>query len=299
MADEQTATPDTRGLPEGVSPDNVSATAVRGGDGVPTAPVINNQAPAAKTKDDVAEDDALNETFVDPNAPKDEPKPDDAADDKADENKDDKAEDEPNTEYVSYDDPAADGIVAILKEANVDVKVSDEIFREAAETGDLTKINKEKLVELVGEAKANMVMLAAQDYYTRTMGVVQESVTAVHEAVGGEAAWQALQKWAAAKQEKDPAFKKQCEDYNRMFDLNKTSAVMAAKALREAYNADPKNKSLTTNITQGNKSGSVQVDEPLSRADYVTQLKAAYDKNDMAEVNRLNALRAATRNQTN
>lgn len=290
MADEtQTLT----GVPEGVTQEHLNAGEVQGGEGLPTPPPVINTPPAKNTDD---------EEFFDPAAAEAEAKKkaeEEEAAKAADEGEGEEGEttDEAPADYELTGDVAADGIIEMFREAEIPVEVSDAIFREAAETGDLSKIDRAKLVEIFGEHKANMVVIAATDYYTRTVGNVQATVTAVHETVGGEKNWNTLIAWANKRAEQDPAFKTQLNEYAGMFEQNKTAATLAAKALREAYDADPKNKSLTTKMVTGNKSGGDLGSEPLSRNEYLERVKAAHDKGDYQEVARLDAQRLATRKQ--
>ena len=287
MPDENT--PALKGVPEGVSAADLNPGEVSSGDGVPKAPVINNAPPP---KEEVA--DPNEETFDDPNKkvepPVEETKTDDP--DKKDETTDEVTDD---TEYATYNDPSADAIVSTLKEAGVSVADANAIFGDAIEQGDLSKIDVAKLTELVGKTKADMLLLAAQDYYGRTFGRIQETTKAVFEELGGEKNWQTLAAWSKAKQETDLAFKAQAEEFNAMLELGKTSALLATRALVDLYNKDPKNKTLNTKMVQGDSTGNAADVSPLSREEYLAKYKIASEKGDVQEMNRLNAQRQASR----
>lgn len=199
-------------------------------------------------------------------------------------------------DYVTYDNPTAEAIVTTLKEAGVTTKEADTFFRTAIEANDMSKIDMAGLTAKVGKEKAILIAAAIKDYYTTEFAAVQETVKAVYTEVGGEANWLKVQAWAQKLAAADPEFAKKVQSYNKMLDLDKTSAVMATKALVADYNADKNNKSLTVTIVHGDKSASGGLGEaPLSRDEYLAKVKAAHDKGDVAEVNRLRAARTASR----
>lgn len=152
------------------------------------------------------------------------------------------------------------------------------------------------LVEKLGQAKADLVLLGVKAYYDTFTQSTKETVTAAYEAVGGEANYKKVQTWAKAQAAKDPAFLARMEGLNQMFDLNKTAAVMAARELASLYEKDSKNSSLTLKQVHGERAVTTNdsTSEHLSRADYLAQVKEAHAKNDMHAVNRLRAQRAAS-----
>jgi len=196
-------------------------------------------------------------------------------------------------EYISYGDANADAVVDILKEANIPAQEAFNLFKEAADTGDMSKIDKSVLIEKLGQSKADLVMLGVEKYYTTHIQSVNETVTAVHNEAGGEANYNKVVEWARAKGQTDPEFQKQVDSFNQMFDLNKTAATIAARELVSLYNADDKNSSLSKTIVTGDNAvntGNAQ-SEYISRADYLAKLKTAYDKNDNVAINNLRAQR--------
>ena len=283
--------PNQKGLPEGVTPADTGEG--NRGDGAPKAPVVNNAPPP---KEPTAEEKAKQE--ADDKAAKEKEEADKRAADEADAEakKKDEQDDEIGTEYPDYGDANANAVVNILKEANIPVAEAHELFKDAVETGDFSKVNVATLTEKLGKAKADLVMLGVQTYYNTFTQNTKDTVDAVYKEVGGEANYTKVLQWARTKAAKDPAFAKQCEGYNQMFDLNKTAALMAAKELVHAYEQDSGNSSLTRKQVHGDAAVTTSASDGgyIGRADYLTQLKEAYAKNDTHEINRLRTLRKAS-----
>lgn len=296
MADEKAQEAETdKGLSPGVSNSDLDEGQSRT-QGAPAAPEVRNT-PPEPTADQKAKEAEAQKIEADAKT-----KADNEAAEKAktEEGKQDATtEDETPepTEFMVYNDDAADSAIAMLKEGGVTPTEADKFFREAIESNDLSKIDVAGLTAKLGKEKANLVVLGVTDFYNRQTAVAQASVQAVHETVGGADKWNLIKEWAVKKAESDPAFKAQMAEYSQMFDLNKAAAVAAGKEMSALYDADSNNKSLNTKMVHGDKSASTGNigSEPLSRADYVEQLKAAHAKNDTAEVTRLNAQRLATK----
>lgn len=268
------------GLPASVGANDIDEGQSR--DGAPNAPEIVNTPPAKPVVEEPKKDE-----------PAPEPKPDEG---KVDEAKTDEPE-VIDTEYTTYNDPAADSVVDLLKEAGVTAEESHNLFKDAVESGDMTKIDMAALTEKVGKSKASLIMIGIKDYYSRITAGVQESVNAVYGEVGGEANWIKVQTWAKAKQGTDPEFATKVKEFNQMIDLNKTSAAIAARELRALYEAAAGNSALETKQINGDQAASVQLNsEGITRNEYLAQVKEAHIKGDMAEVERLRTQRQLARN---
>ena len=302
MADENTQAepnPDEKGLSPGVTTADLDEGQSRSA-GAPQAPEVSNTPPPEeKSAEDKAKEAEAAKIEADAKAKEE-------ADAKAKEEAEKAAEDENKeadeelTEYPEYGDEAADAAVSLLKEAGVTPAEADKFFREAVEANDLSKIDIAALTEKVGKDKASLIMMGVKDYYNRQMASTQESVDAVYGVVGGKENWDQVSAWARTKSNSDKAFASRMAELNQMFDLNKSAASMAARELVDLYNKDSNNKSLSVNMTHGDSSASRSGlgSEPLSRADYIEQLKAAEAKGDKAKVAELNARRLATKQQT-
>lgn len=277
MADEtKTEDPNDKGLPPGVTHSDTGEG--NRGEGAPKAPEINNAPPAKEgTEYKKAEPEKKQE---------EQPKEPDT-------------QEEVPTEYPSYNDEDADAVVAILKEAQIPVAEAHSLFKEAIETGDFSKINVATLVEKLGKAKADLVLLGVKSYYTKETAKVKEIVKAAHDVVGGAANYTLIQDWARLKAAKDPEFSKTVQELNPLFNMGPKLAAIAAKELKTLYEADPNNKSLQIKQVVGDSAATTPETkgEYISRADYNAQIKKAHEKNDAHEINRLRALRLASLKQ--
>lgn len=291
MTTETTTTegnPNDKGLPPGV-PASVTDGGNRG-DGAPSAPEVRNTPPAKEPTQEEKDAAKANEATAE------QPTDNDKAEKETTAEVDTEDAEEELTEYPSYGDPRADAVVDILREAKFPVAEANALFKEAIETGDFSKVDVAKLTEKLGKAKTDLVMLGVQAYYNDTAAKTKEIVNAAYDAVGGEANYKKVQAWARQKAEKDSAFKAEVENLNKMFDLNKTAATMAASKLAELYEQDSANSSLMRKQVHGDRAVSTPgaQGEYLGRADYLEQMKIAQAKNDTHEINRLRALRAAS-----
>ena len=282
--------PNDAGLPPGVAANNTDGG--NRGDGAPSAPVVNNAPPAkvetpeekAAAAAKVAEAEAAANKETTDNKTKEETEKKDAP------------ADELGTEYMDYGDENANAVVAMLKEANVPVAEAHELFKEAVESGDFSKIDISKLTEKLGAAKATLVLNGVKTFYNTSTANTKETVTAAYEAVGGEANYKKVQEWARSVAAKDPKFEAEMVGLNQMFDLNKTAAVMAAKQLVAMYEKDGGNSSLSRKQVHGDRAVTTNdsTGEHLGRADYLEKMKVAQAKNDTHEIARLRAQRAAS-----
>ena len=307
MAEENTnpedqGTESPKGTPAGVRNEDLNTGEIKSGDGIPKAPEISNKAPepSDEEKAKIAEAEAAEAAKK---AETDAEKKDDQEETQENKNESDNDEgadqdneDEVLKEYIDYGDETANSVVAVLQDAEIDPAEAHEWFKDAVESGDMSKIPLDKLQEKLGKEKANLVMLGVKDYYTRTTGAARESAQAVHEVCGGEENWVKVRDWAKARAENDPDFAAQVESYNKMFDLSKVAAQSAAKELVAAYEDDSNNSSLNKKMVQGDSPASVGIgDATLTRDDYLKQIKVAEENRDYREANRLRAVRLASK----
>ena len=276
------------GAPPGVT--NKDLSDGENGDG-PKAPVINNQPPVKEPTPEekaAAEKAEADKKAADEAAAKKKAEEDAAAKKKADEESATKKK-----EYPVYNDEAADSVVGLLKDAGVTADEADTFFRAAVEANDLSKVDVAGLTAKVGKEKATLIMVGVKDYYNRNAEAVKKVTDEVYKVTGGEAQFETLKNWAIEKEKVDTKFAAELNDYRAMLEGTPTQARLAAQELLRAYNADPKTKSLTVNMTHGDKPGSQDLSlEYISRSDYITQLKVAESKADKAEISRLNARRS-------
>ena len=202
---------------------------------------------------------------------------------------------EPELEYETYEDDNANAAMSLLKESGVKATEAREFFKAAVETRDISKIDYAGIEKRIGKEKTSLLKLALTQFYNSALASVNEKVTAVFDTMGSKDNWAKVNKWAKAKAESDPEFKKQVSEYNKMLDLNAKTAKAAAAELKELYEADPANGSLEIVMEQGDKGGSTEQTQYISRAEYVEQMKTAQAKGDAKEIERLRNLRTASR----
>lgn len=217
-----------------------------------------------------------------------------AADDKA---AADKEAAGPLKEFVDFSDsPGAQAAVNLLKEAGVGPNAANEYFAKALKTGDLNDIDVAGLEAKLGKDKAALVLIGVKDHYGRLAAKAQATVTQTHEIFGGEANWNTVKTWAQTAEKADAALKAQIDDIRGLLDEGGHKAAAGARELLRLYNAAPDKKGLgTTKLVQGDGTGNV-IGKPLSRADYVTELKAAHARGAKpAEIAAIDARRKAGR----
>lgn len=277
MADENNnPNPDAATAAQGASKENLSE-GQSGTSGAPGLPEINNKPPV---KELTAEEKAAKEA-----ADKVESEKKTAEEEAAK-----KKEAEAN-EFPVYDDTAADAVTAMLKESGVTLKEADSFFAKAVETMDLNDVDVEGLTKKVGKEKADLIMIGVKDYYTRNMAETMGTVKAIHDSVGGKENYDKVAEWARNKANTDKAFAGELEQFNKMLDLNRKSAVAAITELKALYEKDPNNKTLQVKIVQGDSSATNLGGETLTRKEYLAKVKAAEEEGNYAEANRLRAIR--------
>lgn len=279
------------GTPEGVTQSDLNEGESTQGSQPPAAP--SNEPPKAEPtaeEKEAAEKEAAKKADAEKNEAE---AKEQAEKDAAEEAEKKKAQDEADKkEYPEYEDPSANAVVNILKKAKVTPEEADEFFRAAVESGKLEDIDVDKLAEKIGKDEADLVMIGVRDYYNKQKASVDKVVDEVYKVCGGETQFATLRIWALDKEKTDKEFSGALNEYRQMLNGTPTQARLAAEALIKAYNADPKTKSLSVRMTEGDKAGSEGLSlEYISRADYITQLTEAEKAKDQMEVYRLNARR--------
>lgn len=198
-------------------------------------------------------------------------------------------------EYPEYQDDTANSIVGTLKNAKVPPEKAKDIFAEAVQSLDVSKLDMDALAGLVGKDGAELTKLRLEKYFEARKTQVAASVAAVHEVFGSKATSDKVFAWANAKAKADPAFKLEFSELVQMLDKSKTQAQMASEALKRKYEADPENSSLGVKMVNGDKSAAVIADDAkLTRAQYLDAVKQAHRAGDFKEVERLQKIRLQT-----
>jgi len=178
--------------------------------------------------------------------------------------------------YHSYEDPALKQAVSILEEAEIPVEEANAIFQEAVDSNDLSKINKNALIEKLGQEKADLVMVLAEAYYTKTFNAMKAVKDKAFEITGTEEQFNAMTEWAAEKAKTDKDFAKDLQEFRDMIDSGKPRAIKAAvRELYDLYVEDP-DTTIEADLEVGDKAASLKGVEPMSRQDYVTEIEKAH-----------------------
>jgi hypothetical protein len=185
----------------------------------------------------------------------------------------------PLKDYTSFpESPAATAAIDLLKEAGVGPNEANTYFAEAIKTGDLSKVDVKGLEAKLGKSKATLVMAGVTAHYEGLAQKSAQTVTQVHEIFGGADNWTTVRTWAQTSEKADPALKAKIDGIRGMIDEGGYRAEAGARELLRLYNAAPATKGLGTNkLAVGDSTGTV-IGTYLSRADYLTELKAAHDK---------------------
>ncbi len=201
-----------------------------------------------------------------------------------------------NDVWGSTGHAVADSALAMLQNADVTPLEAKAILLDAVQSGDPTKIDKEALIEKVGEDKANLILAGVTTFVNDKNARNTQIVADIKEAAGGEDNWAKMAAWG-----KSNLPDADLVTYRGMIDAGGAQARFAVAEIATKYNADEKNSSLDT--TAGNApitgdGGRVSSARSTSRKDYVAELtKAHRDGATDAVLNEITAARHRGRAQ--
>lgn len=239
------------------------------------------------TQEGVVEDNAA-ETEDKSGKPSDDLKPTEEDTDKGDTSK--VAEHDPAVWGERFNDDAIDSAVDLIRESGMKPEVAQKIFKEAAESGDLSKINEAALVEALGQSKANLVMIGVKDWFARSEAKAKETVQALHTQVGGEELWGVLAKWVREGGIKD---EKLVDGYRNMIDQGGPQAAFAAQEIKKAY--EDAHGTLDPSLLVGDGDNLRVDNSPISKKEYYEGMVEAEKTGNEALKAQLRARRAAGR----
>lgn len=205
-----------------------------------------------------------------------------------------------NAEWMVSESVEFNSAINLMKDAGMTPAEASTIFDEAAQTGDVSKVDRAALVEKIGEDRANLVLAGFNSYVAKEGEAVLQRLNTVQEAVGGADNWSSMIKWARVKAANDTAFRDEVTEINKMMNEGSTTAsTLAAKHFKELYNADPKNSTITTvkvdPVVPHNKPAvpAVSSATPISAREYADQMEAAdRDLRGTAKVAKLREIQA-------
>jgi hypothetical protein len=183
----------------------------------------------------------------------------------------------PLKDYVTLDNPHGQAAIEVLKESGVDPNEAESFFAKAIKTGDLADVDWASLEARVGKSKALLIKTGVENFHGAEKAKVDATVTTVHEIFNGAENWDKVRTWAHGKEKADAGFKKQVEDIRELLDMGGAKAAAGARELLRLYNSDSGTKGLQNGrLVVGDATGTV-IGAPLSRADYIAELKKAHN----------------------
>ena len=168
------------------------------------------------------------------------------------------------------DDEVTTSTLAVLQNSGVTPEEAKALLWDAVQSGDISKIDRDALVEKVGKAKATLILTGVRQNIENTQKQIDAVKKVTAEVAGGEANWKVAAAWAVKNIPADDL-----EELRGMLDKGGRSAKVAAQEIVEKYNTHPGNTSLNKSktITPSGKGGEKL--EPLTRQQYGQELLRA------------------------
>ncbi len=174
-------------------------------------------------------------------------------------------------EYVSFDNPDVQSVVDVLKDNKIPREKAEEIFGEAYKSGDLSTVDVPELERVVGKNTAKMMMGQLTQAATAQTQAKTAAVAAIHEAAGGQDAWDTAAAWAGKHvSAQDKA------DINSMLAAGGKQAVLATQEVMKQYKASNQYVE-PANLIKGD-GGSSAVGTPLDQVAYVNELTKEHNR---------------------
>lgn len=206
---------------------------------------------------------------------------------------DDDTEEKWNGEYITFNDPAAQSVVNLLNEAKVSGIEANDIFKDAIEADDPSKIKWDVLEAKIGKDKTNLAKIGFKDYFDRVYSQNRATTKTVFEVVGGQENWGKIAKWVQKAEKADPSRKAEFDELRKGIDAGGRFGKAAAEDFRKLYEADPKNSGLGGSKVQSGDKPPAKNEQALSRADYLVEVRKLGDNPDPATYAALRARRVA------
>ena len=183
-------------------------------------------------------------------------------------------EEEQTEDWGSTGDENGDAVLTMLQEAKVTQAEAEAMLFEAVKSNDPSKINRDLLVEKMGEAQATLIINASKDFMASNAKKIAEVTKTVHDAAGGKENWDKVADWAG-KNMSDA----ERGEYAEMIDAGGLKAKFAAEQMIKSYEGDSKNSSLSNaaDVHVG-ESSTPPEGRAISRADMVKELDALHNR---------------------
>ncbi len=211
------------------------------------AKVAEDKAAAAVAAKEAAEKAAAEAEATKGDLPKEET-PEETDEEKAEREAKEAAEtrDKPlDTEtYGDTGSEVGNNVLTLIQNAGVSADDAKALLFDAVQSNDMSKIDRDALVEKVGEATANIILTGTATFAAEVAKQSKEILEAVTGAVGSAENWTKVQEWA---EKTDTLSDKEAGEYNDLIKKGGASARFAASELLAKYNADAKNTEITDN----------------------------------------------------
>lgn len=198
-------------------------------------------------------------------------------------------------DWIEVGNDHADAAIQIMKSKGISPVEGNNIFAEAIEAGDLTKVKWDVLEARLADPSAFLLIKTGiENYYQTEYKEQQELVDYAHKGVGGSENWSKIQAWAEKSAKEDPAFAKERAEWQRALKHGGFAARAAVDVIKSKYEAT--HGSVNPQIVNGDKTvpASEVNGEPLSRKAYFEAIeKAGGDRAPKHIVANLNTRRAA------
>lgn len=199
-------------------------------------------------------------------------------------------------EWPVFENEYAQSAVDLIKESGVTIEESRAMFGKAMDTGDISTIDWKQVEAKIGKQKTLLVKAGIETYHAGEYTEVVATVDYGHETMGGKEQWEKVAAWAQTKEKADPKFKATLDGIRKGIRANGELARISIDKLKSVYESDPKNSALTVKMVGGD-TRAVAVGDPLSRADYVSELHKAHNTLRGAALNQATALLDARRRE--
>lgn len=167
---------------------------------------------------------------------------------------------------------AGNAVLEILQNSGATIGEAKELLWDAVAAGKPEDVDQAALEAKFGKTKAFLIMTGVKAYVKESTEKAQAIVADLHQTVGGKDHWDTIAAWA-----KNTVDQQELDTLREMIDAGGVKARLAAKELRDRYNADENNSQLDSQ--QVIPTGGAPVPEkvaPLSAAQYATKLDALY-----------------------
>jgi hypothetical protein len=228
-----------------------------------------------KTEDQVVNtDDKVDDKPVDQGTFKEAPKEEDTGKEpvveKTVETKEEETVDDKDLDqdvWGSTGDDVGDSVLQLLQNSGTTPETAKALLWDAVQEGDVTKIDRDALVEAVGKTKANLIMAGMENYVGGIAKRAAEVTEVVNNAVGGNENWRAIRDWA-----KENLSDEDMADYADMIDKGGRKASLAAKDLKEQYEAAGHTFAESTEQVTPSGKPKPETLEPLTKREYFEKL---------------------------